>query len=865
MVQKDIPELLAPAGSMDSLRAAVNAGADAVYLAGENFSARQSASNFTLSGIKEALEYAHLQGVKVYVTVNTLIKDSEVSEVADYLFWLYKAGVDAVIIQDLGVASLCRELVPHLEMHASTQMNIHNLEGVLWARDFGFKRVVLAREMRYSEVAEIVKKKNKIQLEIFAHGALCYSYSGQCLISSFIEGRSGNRGRCAQFCRKSFRLCEGKIDRYGRPYDLVVRPLKDDYLLSTRDLSLYPVLNKILDLKVDSVKIEGRMRSADYVATVVSVYRKALDNAWLDKWREKPEDVSRLKLAFNRGFTPGYLLKTNSNSVIGREAPGRRGLYIGMVISSEKENKTIIQLEHDYALEKGDGVVFISPNKKEKYGMQVDQAPRRAGRKIYLHTPKKVTGGSRVYVNRSRSLLKESAEIIQDKPVPIPLDLQISWDEEARTYLKANFTDLQGKTHELYVKTDLIMEEAIKKPLSKEQIINQLIKTGGTPFIIRKIRADYPGGLFTPLSGLNQIRRDILKKAETLLLENQKPLKYHVKSAHKRLNRIKKNLKSRGECKDLEKAPLELAIYASSLPVVENALKRNCGRIYFQPLLWEEYGRETPCNRIDWEDFSPKMVEVILKAQNLCSKHEAELVWKWPSISKEHYLKHGLPLIHPLYKGGVNKIMVDGLGAAQAIKKMNLNVELYGSVGLNVWNHLTINTLSHTFKGITLSNELKKNEMAQTIAQIRCRGSKTVIEYLVEGNLESLVSEDCLLSPFNLNNVSSFYGIQDVGKRLFPLIIDDEARSHILNSVELCLIDHIPHLYKLGVNRLIIDARNRTPDYAREIVAIYAEGIKELESHGPDIIIKLNQLKNNIKKIARGGITRGSFIKGLKE
>lgn len=866
MVQKDIPELLAPAGSMTALRAAVNAGADAVYLAGRNFSARQLASNFTLPDIEKALQYAHLQGVKVYVTVNTLIKDSELSDVADYLLWLYETGADAVIIQDLGVASLCHELVPDLEMHASTQMNIHNLAGVLWARDFGFKRVILAREMSYSEVADLVGKKNRIELEIFVHGALCCSYSGQCLISSVIGGRSGNRGRCTQSCRRPYQIMEGKIDSYGRPYELVVHPGADEYLLSTRDLSLYPVFNKILDLKVDSVKIEGRMRSPEYVATVVEIYRKTLDNAWLKNWEEDVLDVIRLKLAFNRCFTQGYLLKNDENTVIDGESPGNRGLYLGRVLSSHKRGyNTIIQLEQDYILKKGDGIVFIAPNKGEKYGMQVDKVPGLAGGKIYLHTPKKVPTGSRVYVTRSRSLLKKAAKIIRDKPKSIPLDLEISWDEESRINLKAYFTDLQGKTHKLCVKTDLIMDNAIKKPLSREQILNQLSKTGDTPFIIRRIEAEYPGGLFTPLSRLNQIRRDFLKSAETLILENLKPPKIQIESSKTRLIKIKQNLKLGSESKKTGRPPLELAIYASSLPVVEGALKKNCGRIYFQPFLWEEYRRENPCNRIDWEEFSPKILEVILKAQSLCLKHKAELVWKWPSISKDSYLKHCLPLIPPLYEGGVNKIMVENLGAARAIKHAHPDVELYGSTGLNLWNHLTINTLHPTFKSITLSNELKKEDLAMVVAKARCRGPEPLLEYVVEGNLESLVSEDCLLSPFNLPSESLFYGILDGKKRLFPLIIDDEARTHILNSVELCLIDHIPPLYKLGVDRLIIDSRNRTPDYAREIVTIYTRGLQELEKHDPDIIIKLNQLKNRIKKIALGGITTGSFIKGLKE
>ena len=206
MAKNYVPELLAPAGSIDALKTAVNAGADAVYISGKKFGARKFATNFTDAEIEEGLIYAKLRGVKVYVTVNTLIKDFQINAVAKYLIWLYKTGADAVIIQDLGIACLANKIVPDLDMHASTQMTIHNIPGVEWASKFGFKRVVLSRELGISEVEEIRKETADlgVEIEIFGHGALCYSYSGQCLLSSFIGGRSGNKGMCAQPCRKQY-------------------------------------------------------------------------------------------------------------------------------------------------------------------------------------------------------------------------------------------------------------------------------------------------------------------------------------------------------------------------------------------------------------------------------------------------------------------------------------------------------------------------------------------------------------------------------------------------------------------------------------------------------------------------------------
>ncbi len=237
MEKNCIPELMAPAGSLNALKAAVNAGADAVYISGKKFGARKFAENFSKGDMVEGLKFAKLRNVKIYVTVNTLIKDSQLKSAMEYILWLYKNGVDAVIVQDLGLASLCSDLIPEMDIHASTQMTIHNSDGVIWAAKFGFKRIVLSRELKISEVEAISKvaEDHGVEIEIFGHGALCYSYSGQCLLSSFIGGRSGNRGVCAQPCRKAYKLITANLDEYGRPFQTHSLNLNDKHLLSTRD------------------------------------------------------------------------------------------------------------------------------------------------------------------------------------------------------------------------------------------------------------------------------------------------------------------------------------------------------------------------------------------------------------------------------------------------------------------------------------------------------------------------------------------------------------------------------------------------------------------------------------------------------
>ncbi len=254
-----IPELLAPVGSMEHLKVAINAGASAVYLSGKNYGARKFAENFTLEEMEEAINMAHMHNVRVYVTVNTLIRESELESVMNYLSKLYSLGVDAVLVQDLGLISLINKYLPELKIHASTQLTCENQLKINYLKSKGVKRVVLPREMKKEEIENL---KTDMELEIFVHGALCYSYSGQCLMSSFKGGRSGNRGTCAQPCRQKYRI-EG-INR-------------KDYYLSPTDLSLFNRLKEISEMNISCIKIEGRMRSKEYLAIVVSNYRKALN------------------------------------------------------------------------------------------------------------------------------------------------------------------------------------------------------------------------------------------------------------------------------------------------------------------------------------------------------------------------------------------------------------------------------------------------------------------------------------------------------------------------------------------------------------------------------------------------------------
>lgn len=291
-------ELLAPAGSFEALRAAVENGADAVYLGGKAYSARAAAANFTAEELQAALDYCHIWAVKVYVTVNTLLRDDELDDALAYLGDLYRWGADAVIVQDLGLIRRAREELPALELHGSTQMTLHNAGDVQAAEELGLRRVVLARELGLSDIAQI-SRRTSLELEVFVHGALCICYSGQCLLSSLIGGRSGNRGRCAQPCRQ--------------PYELLGLEVPGEYVLSPRDLCLIDYLQELQEAGAVSLKIEGRLKSPDYVGVVVRTYRAALDG--------RPFDRGELAEVFNRGFTTAYIQDRTPTDLITYHPP----------------------------------------------------------------------------------------------------------------------------------------------------------------------------------------------------------------------------------------------------------------------------------------------------------------------------------------------------------------------------------------------------------------------------------------------------------------------------------------------------------------------------------------------------------------
>ena len=493
-------ELLVPAGNMDSLKAAVMAGCDAVYLGGVLFGARAFAGNFTNEEIVYAINYAHLYGVKVYVTINTIIYDSEVERFLDYVRFLHKNNVDVVIIQDIGMFDLLRKKFPNLELHASTQMNIHNYDGALLAKKLGFKRVVMARETPI-DVIKKIKEEIDIEIEVFIHGALCVSYSGECLLSALVGKRSGNRGTCAQICRKKYDFYDDEKNKLNI----------NNYLLSTKDLCTLKYIDKLIEIGVDSLKIEGRMKRSPYVYLVTKTYRKVIDNYYnTGKLKIDENDIIELKKMFNRNFTKGFMLNEDNNNFTYDKRPNNIGIEVGQVISKVK-NDLKIKLTYDVSVH--DGLRILDD--KEDKGLVINKMfinnksvlEAKKGDVITLKYDKYVEKNSKVLLTSSKKQLDSISEAIKNQERFIYVDLSFTAKENEN--LKLTITDGLNTVTEVLDKTPM---RAINKETSYDVIKKQLSKLGNTVYKARSITLNLDDNLFINIKDINEIRRRAISK-----------------------------------------------------------------------------------------------------------------------------------------------------------------------------------------------------------------------------------------------------------------------------------------------------------------------------------------------------------------
>jgi len=674
-------ELLAPAGSYDAFIAAVENGANAVYLGGKLFNARANASNFDIEELKKIVEYAHLRDVKIHLTMNTLLDDTELEKALDFAYSIYEIGVDAVIVQDLGLATILHKYIPDLTLHASTQLSVHNLEGVNELAKLGFTRVVLARELSFEEIRYICEN-TQTEIEIFAHGALCVSYSGQCLMSSMIGDRSGNRGKCAQPCRLPYKLIKNDTE------------VASGYLLSPKDLS---ILESLKDLpNVACLKIEGRMKSPEYVATVISIYRKYLDNLFimpLSGFHTIEEvDKANLKQIFNRGgFSKAYLYGKTGKDMMCYEKPKNWGIYIGKVI--DYDEKRYIKIDDVSNLNIGDGIEIWNGTNNSPSTIVSEIIGNKIGR---IHGDIHI--GDKVY-KTSDKLLNQTAKesysrgFVRRKPVNLKIDI-------------LNSTPIKIKINDFEYISDIIAEPAQKQPLTYAKVQEQFSKTGNTPFEVTYFELQLDENLFLPVSALNNLRRQAFEAYENLLnSKNQRTIE------RKQLVKLNSAIKEKSKNKEIS--------------------------VFFN-LLRPDY-----LNLTNADNFYFTFKDALTKL-DIITQFKGKKYIVLPTITKANYAK--------LIKQNLSKISkaVDGfvlshIGQLEYFKeilntdKTDIKIELIANYTFNTFNGYALELLKELgFSKVILSPELTKNQINSlpNFSNI----SKEIIAY---GNICVMTSEYC--------------------------------------------------------------------------------------------------------------------------
>lgn len=715
-------ELLSPVGDFECLKAAVQNGADSVYFGASNFNARTSATNFDLSNLKDAISYAKLRNVKTHLTLNTLIKDEEFEDAVLLAKKAYEFGIDALIVQDFGLAKYLIKNFPDLPIHASTQMTIHNLDGVLKCEELGFKRVVLARELSLEEIEHICKNSN-IEIETFIHGALCISYSGQCLFSSMVGGRSGNRGKCAQPCRLPYELISKEDDNIN---EIISR----GYLLSPRDLCGLNYIPDLIKAGIMCFKIEGRMKNPEYVATVTRIYRKYIDLALSDKKYEIDEkDIEDLKQVFNRGnFSNGHLDKNPNKDLIYPEKQNHMGIYIGNV-SNIKDSKKHVLLSLANTLAIGDTIQFEEENTKYTVselmlkGKNIPSAS--SGQLVEIGRMKgNINIGNRVYKLSSKELSAFAKASYQTENKKNALSASIKLKKNEPIILNVStikndnpiFNNINVK-----VESELVPIEAKNKPIDKKKVLAGLTKTNDTIFYFDKIDIDLEDNLFLPsYKTLNELRRNaleqILLEAQNRILRKTPKLEAFIYD-NKTINNISDNKR---------KISVLLNILNNNF---DYSILNNIDNIYI-PLKY----------------FIDKKYNSTIKS--ISSKFDTYIYL--PTIVKSKYKNLLNSIIDKsLEDFNIKGFVISNLGSTIFIKdtfdKYKNQYKFIGNYTLNIYNNKTIEELKKfKFSKLTISPELDRN----TIENI-CNYSYLPQELIVYGRTPLMNSRYCFLGRAN--------------------------------------------------------------------------------------------------------------------
>lgn len=716
-------ELLAPVGDWNCLKAAVQNGADAVYFGVEQFNARMYAANFNVEDMKQVIEYCKLRNVKTNLTLNTLLENCEFDNAVDLAKEAYKTGVDAIIVQDLGLAKYLIDNIPGLPIHASTQMTVHNLQGVLKLEKLGFDRVVLSRELSCEEI-EYICKNCKVEIETFIHGALCICYSGQCLFSSVVGGRSGNRGKCAGPCRLPYELISENAETHER------KSIDKGYLLSTKDLCGIAYLPRLVQAGVKCFKIEGRMKSPEYVATVTRIYRKYIDMVLNNyDFIIDEKDINDLMQVFNRGgFSDGHLDSKHNRNLIFPEKPSNMGIYLG-TIKKYNSNKGHITLQLEEDLELGDSISVS--NEASKYLVSelmiknVNQKKVSANTEVTIGRMKgNIKVGDKVYRISSKALsdfAKASYDNCENKKIPLNCTVTIKKNTPISMEISTNKNTCYNELYSsIYVKeiSNMIPIDALKTPISVERVVKQISKTTNTPFSFENITVLLDDGLYVPsISTLNELRRTALEKVEQEIL-----------------SRAKRTLL------DLSKKSKESITYTPNVKNPEISV------------LFRQLELDFDYTKLDKE----KITNIYVSLELFISKKYSKIISYFsdnynlyiyvPSIIKTNYKNIALSTIEQavmIYN--IKGFMVSNIGDFELLKKYSKDYEFIGNYTLNVFNNNTMEEYRKLgLSRITLSRELNQELIKEMLANANIN-----TEMIVYGNLPLMASSYCFLGETN--------------------------------------------------------------------------------------------------------------------
>lgn len=814
-------ELLAPAGNMACLHAAVRAGADAVYLGCEDFNARRGADNFTLDNLAQACDYAHLRGVNIYMTVNIAVMPDEAKKALELVRQAWRRGVDAFIVQDIGLACEVRRVLPEARLHVSTQMNTHGVDGVRALASLGASRVTLARELTLLEVAEASAAAHELGMtaECFGHGALCVCYSGQCFMSSLIGGRSANRGTCAQACRLPYSLHNAAVKS----------PLASsgEHLLSPKDLCTVDALVEIGATGVDSVKIEGRMKSPEYVSTVVGVYRAVLDRiadaadacscddvadlaVALRESGVGPTDDERRALteAFSRGFTEGYLKGRRGNDIMSYARPNNRGMLVGRV--SAVSNGSVMLLS-DVELHPGDVLEFWT--KKGNFTHTIDEV-RRDGAAYRLSPEKRVGKGDRVFRVRDASLA--FVDDCLEPKIPVRARAVLRRGEPLRIEASAAGveTAFEGP----------VVELARTKPVSSQEAYEHIDRLGNTPFRFESLQVDVEEGVGIGFSALHKARTQALKRLEEAMLASYRsrlvpkaPAQHRVSAARNR--------------------PCEVVAFATN-PACARAAKRAGADVVYVPVL--NYRRGEAC------------VAGQLSATAEQAGYPGKCVMAMPVVDKEpmnadasfdiwEYAKPGKPLF------------VENFGQLDRALRCGMKVEVGSHIP--VTNEFTLQEMARRgVERVWLSPEL-------TLTQIEALGetSPVPLGLTISGYQELMTTEHCLLmsqGPCNQRcsecaRRKSPHFLEDRKGYQFQVVTDSCGRSHLYNAVQLDAAHLACKLIAAGVTAFMVDSTLMNSEQTSKAVA-RAIRARDIAMKGDNAVAKAE------------GCTTGHLFRGVR-